>query len=308
MRIKVSINSDHPVLLQTPGGKGAWGGHTFFVNQPIEECDAWIVYEGIYREESCLCPVGRTFLITGEPSEVATYDYEWIRQFDAVRSVQAGISHSALKVGHTALPWHLGRSYDFLKSSEFPKKESDISVICSDKAMTSGHRRRLHFVEQLLRAHPIPRFGRGYAEVAEKWDGLARYRYSLAIENSCHPHYWTEKITDCFLAGTVPIYWGAPNISDYFPKDSMIALDSLEVPAALAILAGTVSQADYERRQPALLKAKRLVLDSYNFFELASAIVSETPALGPPRSVTLRPEMRSRLRGLVRRLANIIRP
>jgi hypothetical protein len=32
----------------------------------------------------------------------------------------------------------------------------------------------------------------------------------------------TEKIFDCFAAGTIPIYWGASNVEDYIPKDCFI--------------------------------------------------------------------------------------
>lgn len=307
MRIKLSINSNHPLLMQTPGGVGAWNGHEYFLNQAVDECDAWIVYEGIFAEESCRCPEGRTILITGEPSEAASYDGAWLRQFDAVRSVQADLRHKSLQVGHTALPWHLGRSYDFLSSSVLPEKEADISIICSDKAMTGGHRRRLRFVEELLREYPMQRYGRGYAEIDDKWDGLARFRYSLAIENSRHPHYWTEKISDCFLAETVPVYWGAPNIGDYFPKDAMIVLESLDTSDALRILRDGVSKEDYARRLPSLREAKRLVMEKYNLFELAALIAAEHPVSGVARPVFLRPERRSRFRSLIHKVADLIR-
>lgn len=277
------------------------------MNQAVEECDAWIVYEGLFSEESCRCPEGRTILITGEPSEVASYDGAWLRQFDVVRSVQSNLRHKALQIGHTALPWHLGRSFDFLHSSMPPEKDADISVICSDKAMTSGHRRRLRFIDQLLRRYPMPRYGRGYAEIADKWDGLARFRYSMAIENSCHPHYWTEKITDCFLAETVPVYWGAPNIGDYFPKAAMVVLDDLDATETLRILRDGVSKEDYARRLPALREAKRLVIEKYNLFELAARIAEDAPTSGVVRKVSIRPERRSRWRRLVHKVADLIR-
>ena len=34
--------------------------------------------------------------------------------------------------------------------------------------------------------------------------------------------YITEKIFGCFAAGCVPIYWGAPNVEQYIPKDCFI--------------------------------------------------------------------------------------
>ncbi len=36
------------------------------------------------------------------------------------------------------------------------------------------------------------------------------------------PGYITEKIFDCFFAGTIPIYLGAPDIEKYIPKDCFI--------------------------------------------------------------------------------------
>lgn len=52
---------------------------------------------------------------------------------------------------------------------------------------------------------------------------IKNYKFSLCYEN-CQgaKGYITEKIFDCFAAGTVPIYWGAPNICDYIPKECFI--------------------------------------------------------------------------------------
>ena len=36
--------------------------------------------------------------------------------------------------------------------------------------------------------------------------------------------YISEKIFDCFFAGTVPLYLGAPDIEDYIPADTFIDL------------------------------------------------------------------------------------
>ena len=50
----------------------------------------------------------------------------------------------------------------------------------------------------------------------KKEDGLKSYKYSIIIENSSEVNYFTEKLIDACLLETVPIYWGAPNISEYF--------------------------------------------------------------------------------------------
>lgn len=59
----------------------------------------------------------------------------------------------------------------------------------------------------------------GGEEVENKEEFLGNYRFSMAFENSSTPGYVTEKIVDSFLAGTIPIYWGAPDIAeDFNPK------------------------------------------------------------------------------------------
>ena len=51
---------------------------------------------------------------------------------------------------------------------------------------------------------------------------LNRYKFNIAFENSDGPGYITEKLTDCYLANTVPIYWGSSKDIAPYPKESMI--------------------------------------------------------------------------------------
>lgn len=43
-----------------------------------------------------------------------------------------------------------------------------------------------------------------------------------AMENSLSQDYVTEKVYDAFVAGCVPIYWGAANIAHFIPHASAI--------------------------------------------------------------------------------------
>ena len=65
---------------------------------------------------------------------------------------------------------------------------------------------------------PLPAYG--------KRSGLIKHKFSVAFENSRHPRWaagWvTEKIYDCLGSGTVPIYWGAPDVTDYIPPEVFI--------------------------------------------------------------------------------------
>ncbi|MDI9387690.1 MAG: hypothetical protein QM441_00500, partial [Synergistota bacterium] len=68
MLVKLTTPSpDWPLLLQTPGGEGMWDGVLFPTDPSCDEADAWVVYEGLARKTTVVCPPSRTILVTGEP-------------------------------------------------------------------------------------------------------------------------------------------------------------------------------------------------------------------------------------------------
>jgi len=46
--------------------------------------------------------------------------------------------------------------------------------------------------------------------------------FSIAIMNVYIENFFTEVLTDCLALGTIPIFWGCPNVSDYFNADGII--------------------------------------------------------------------------------------
>jgi hypothetical protein len=58
--------------------------------------------------------------------------------------------------------------------------------------------------------------------VLSKSATLAKYRFALCFENSILRGWMTEKLFDCFAAGTVPVYWGAPDILEWVPAECFI--------------------------------------------------------------------------------------
>jgi hypothetical protein len=102
------------------------------------------------------------------------------------------------------------------------KKNKLISMISSNKNFSTGHRKRLSFVEKFKNS--VDLYGRGFNEMDKKEDGLKDYMFSITVENDSYPTYWSEKILDCFVTGTVPIYYGSPDIGDYFNMDGIILL------------------------------------------------------------------------------------
>lgn len=59
-------------------------------------------------------------------------------------------------------------------------------------------------------------------EIDDKMKTLSRMKFSICFENFNFPGYITEKIFDCFLTGSIPIYLGAPDIDKYVPAETFI--------------------------------------------------------------------------------------
>ncbi len=76
---------------------------------------------------------------------------------------------------------------------------------------------------QRLRLARVPRFTSYRGPVESKQETLARYRFALCYENMrTRNGYITEKVFDAMQAGTVPVYLGAENITDYLWPDAFI--------------------------------------------------------------------------------------
>ena len=64
--------------------------------------------------------------------------------------------------------------------------------------------------------------GRGYQPFDTKESALGDYRFSVVIENTREAGYFSEKLIDCLICETLPIYWGAPDIEHFFDSRGMI--------------------------------------------------------------------------------------
>lgn len=293
------------MLRQTVGGKGlsADGRYQFFINDDIEP-DFWVVQgKGLREVESLTVAPQNTILLTTEPRSVLVYPQKYINQFAMVCSCQEQTKHPNLQLGPAILPWFVGfkesptgectysLDYDSLKQSVTPTKTKLLSVITSNKAFTQGHLDRIHFVEKLKDYYgdQIDVFGRGYCDFDDKWDVLAPYKYHIVIENSSQSYYWTEKISDCFLAETYPFYYGCTNLSEYFPQDSFQPIDIYDFEKTVSIIDNSIKNDLYGHSGTILAEAKNLVLDKYNMFDYIASLCDQLDPTLPKELVTLEP-------------------
>ena len=139
----------------------------------------------------------------------------------------------------------------------YKRKTKNISMICSNKEMVEGHLRRKKLAFKVK--------NEGLADTFGKFDGgpyvpmelpFEEYRFSIAVENDIRPFYFTEKLLNCFVAQTIPIYLGATEIGKFFNPEGIIQLKLEDLEHIEDILAKCTPE-EYERRLPA-------VIDNFN--------------------------------------------
>jgi hypothetical protein len=111
----------------------------------------------------------------------------------------------------------------FIEHAVLHPKTKLVSMIASSKMMCPDHIFRHNMIAKF--AGKCDHFGRGFREIPDKVDGLKDYCFSIAMENGTYPNMVSEKITDCFMTGTIPIFYGIPNIGDFFNTDGIITLN-----------------------------------------------------------------------------------
>ena len=85
-----------------------------------------------------------------------------------------------------------------------------------------------------------------------KFTALKKYKYVVCYENAVLNGYVTEKIFDYMFSGSIPIYWGAPNITSYIPKECFIDRRNFEDDASLYKFLKTIDEQQFSSYQMAI--------------------------------------------------------
>ena len=167
-----------------------------------------------------------TYIWLLESKQIIPQYYQWIidnyefvtSRVDGIFSCDKELCAKYPKISYSvinAVPW--------VQDRKVHDKTKLVSMIASNKRMCEGHARRLQFVDKFR--DKLDFYGRGFNEISCKEDGLRDYMFSVGIENAVYDTYFTEKLTDCFACGTIPIFYGCKGVTEYFNEDGIIFLD-----------------------------------------------------------------------------------
>lgn len=175
------------------------------------------------------------------------------------------------------LPYHMDSkdSLEYFINTDF-KKTKLCSIVVTNHGSYSPsplclYPKRVSIVKEILKSDlDIDIFGNSWVksefnnderikgEIANKKDGLVDYKFSIAIENCVEDGYFTEKLTDCILTDTTPIYYGCPNIESYI--DNIYTFDLLENPL------DQIRNIIQNKKTLDQKKNKKLLVDKYNLY------------------------------------------
>jgi hypothetical protein len=151
-------------------------------------------------------------------------------------------------------------------SNCWDNKEDEVSFLTSDKSWTPGHQLRQAVFEYLKDKEEINNFSIRSIRTPPRIDSkeliFKNAKFSIIIENEATPNWITEKLIDCFITKTVPIYWGASNIGDYFDEKGILPFHSM---SDLERILNTITSDEYKELEEVIEKNYNIALNYCDF-------------------------------------------
>jgi hypothetical protein len=265
------------------------------VNTPLKKADAWFVCEDLESDQdNCEIPKGMLLLGSAETS----YNSDWIisnqevmsfyLQFDFVYTFNSfNTENSTASIPF--LPWmsHANHGPSIFSQPSFFKimhsepnilgKQKRIALICSDQELTSGHRSRKFFAQNLVQklGDYVDWYGNGVHKIPTKNEAYAKYQYSVVLENQSRNFVLTEKLGDAFLGLTYPFYWGAPNADVFFNSRGFEQIDIINFDKTISQIENALAEDRFLDSIKHIKENRNRTLYDNNFLHRILGIVAD---------------------------------
>ena len=198
---------------------------------------------------------------------VTNHSYEFVKKNSHLFFKIFTFDKEILETTNNSILTPIGGCWILEKDRKIHNKNKKVSIIASNKKHLEGHNLRHEIIKSI---NDIDVFGSGYNPINNKIDGLQNYQFSICVENCKKDYYFTEKIIDCFMTGTIPIYWGCPSIGDFFDIGGVITFNDIN---ELNEKISSFSDNEYEKRIRSVLEnfkraQKYLVSDDLLYDEI----------------------------------------
>jgi len=150
-------------------------------------------------------------------------------------------------------------------------KKLEVSFLCGPKNIITGHFLRQSIYKKETQVQ-IPTEWVYSCPVEDKYKCFENSMFHLTIENSQNKNYFTEKIVDAFITKTIPIYWGCPNISEFFDSRGFFTFNTEE---EFFNIVNNLTSEDYISRKPYIEANYQTSIYYANIFSRINNILHE---------------------------------
>ena len=236
----------------------------------------------------------RVVFVAAEPPEIRKYNLQVLARYRLVLAPSFSYLRGLPNYSEISAvaPWWVGTGaggtdhYDekkigvSLTRGDFARpmvpKRDLLSVIVSTKARTPLQEQRLRLVDYLEnKLGNIEVWGESRRFAEDKADVLKSSRYHLAVENSQHPGYWTEKLSDPLLMANYVFYQGDPHVGKIFDEDAIAVIDSYDVDGSYRVISERMASGAWGLSSEAREKNLRILLERESFHRVIDRVVSE---------------------------------
>ena len=217
-------------------------------NRPVMEQPYINAYFGDFCAKEVIQPNSIAILL--EPRSIEHLGYEFVEKNpDKFKYIFTYDSKLLKLLNARFLVW--GTTWC---TADVPKTKG-ISMISSHKICCELHKNRLALAKYFDNGNKVDCFGTfrdpsGKTGFVKTYDAHAEYKFAIAMENYIDDFWFTEKILNCFSTKTVPIYYGAKRIGDFFNMDGIIQVsdwhDIIDIAENLDI------DTEYDKRREAI--------------------------------------------------------
>lgn len=176
----------------------------------------------------------KRIFIQMEPNEIVGLNktiIEKSRNYDYIFTFEEEILNNC----NNSILFEFGTKWVDIDAYKTLIKEPTISFVCGDKTITNGHLLRQKIFYKQKKIQKEKKIFLSENSKLENYfnnDYLGKSKlplfnsmFSIAIENTRKKYYFSEKLIDCLLCKTIPIYWGCKNINDYFNTNGFVVFE-----------------------------------------------------------------------------------
>ena len=235
----------------------------------VEHLDFSLFLDCIPKNQNELSLINIIALV--EPNEYFGL-HDWVIKNKDMFSVILTYNDKILNTCDNAL--YFPFSFTFLKPEQYQteyKKDFKLSHLCGILLKSYGHQLRheildrenefkipTKFFKTIGDRHKLDTVGEDKIKV------FGDAQYGIVIENFSHRGYFSEKLIDCFLMKTIPVYWGCSNIGDFFNINRIINFQNVD---DIIFYLNNINESHYDNYKEAIEENYQTALNYINYEE-----------------------------------------